>query len=210
MATFSSLYRQIRLYAKSVPETTMDHAIRLAAREFCRKTWFVTKTITVDAAAGSAYYLIEPDDAVNQQIIGVKAMEEASGDFVLHPAKQEEVRFREGDPRFFIFLAPSTLELIPYPAADETDLKQYLCRIAITPTADCTELPDEIFPDFEQTIAYGAIQYICNIPGEGWSNDKVADEAGKRFMEGMRHAKSKAVFGHKPSGNRTSSPGFAI
>lgn len=209
MATFSSLYRQIRLYCRSVPETTMDHAIRLAAREFCRKSWYVRETIIVTELAGTAYYDIESSTPTETEILGIVAVQRDERPLA-PPTTQQDVQQKEGQPKTWIFLPPSTLELAPYPAATETNLLDVYVRVALTPKADCTVLPDDLFVQYEQHLAYGAIAYLAEMPGEEWSNDKVAMEAYKKFSEAMYQAKSNAVFGHKPWGNTIALRPFAI
>lgn len=206
MAALSRLYVQVRLACKGVPDVTIDDAVRISAREFCRKTWYCTRTIEVTEVAGAAFYDVAPESS-NEEIIGIKAVE---GERILYPTRQEDVKYEEGNPRNYIYLPPSTLELVPYPAADELDLETYRVRIVITPTVDCTELPDDLFPDFEQTIAYGAIRYIAEMPGELWTNEAVVTRAEKKFAEGLRHAKTKAVFGHQGWDGLVNSGGFAI
>lgn len=207
MAAFSELYTQVRLYCKGVPDITIDDALRLSAREFCRKTWYCTRTIDVVTTPGQAFYDIAPVDDDNEQIVGIKAVE---GEKILLPAKQESIKYEVGQPCVYIYLPPSTIELLPYPKPTETNLPEYRVRIAVTVTSNATILPDDLFPDFEQAIAYGAIKYICSMPGENWSNDDKAKMAEMKFVEGMRHAKTKAVFGHQHWNNQVSSGRFAV
>ena len=197
MAAFSSLYSLIRFHVKNAPDVTIDEAIRHATREFCRRSYWLRETIEVDTIAGEAYYDIEPADPVNQEIIGVIAVEDESYT-PLRPATQQLVRYTTGHPRYFIFLPPSTLELIPYPSATETNLETYVVRVALQPTLVSVVVPDDIIREHDQTVAYGAINYLASMPSEGWSNDKVADMAFKMFRNGCADAKSDASFGKTP------------
>lgn len=198
MADFSILYPQIRLFCRSAPDITIDHAIREATREFCRKTWYVRETITITEVADEPYYTLVPTSD-QTEVIGVVAAQRDDC-ALLPPTSQEEVRQKDGTPKTWIYLPPSTLELQPYPAADLTEYKDISVRIAISPILTSTELPDAPFHRYDKEIAYGAISYLASIPGENWTSDKVAAMAEARFHEGMRHAKSDAIFGHKPWG----------
>lgn len=197
MAAFSSLYSLIRFHVKNAPDVTIDEAIRHSVREFCRRSYWLRETIEVTSIAGQAFYDIEPADPDNHEIIGVVAVENESFTPLL-PSTQQLVRQVTGYPRYFIFLPPSTLELIPYPSATEANLETYVVRVAMQPTLTSTLVSDDILREHDHTVAFGAVHYLASMPSEGWSNDKVADKAFKLFRNGCADAKSDASFGKTP------------
>lgn len=193
MAAFSGLYSLIRLYAKGVPEETMDLAIRHSVREFCRRTWWYQRSLTVPLTANTAYY--ELDSGVSDdEIIGIKAVE-TEDSVPLYPVTQEMVKFQTGDPMYWIFLAPSTMEVNPYPPADAVDLMELRVRVALQPTEESIIIPTEIMREHDHCIADGAIWYLTSMPQEIWSNDKVADMRMRLYYEKISNAKGDALFG---------------
>ncbi len=211
MAALSSMYKQIRLYCRSVPELTMDFAIRLAAEEFCRKSWYVRETIEVDEELGVQFYDMESSTPDETKILGVVAVQRGE-DQPLYPTTQETVQQFNSYVDGFIFLPPSTLEEVEFLPADGDvdDIETLYVRVALTVTEDCTVIPDALVQQYRQNLAFGAIHNLANMPGEAWSNDKLAAESATKFYEGVYHAKSNAIFGHKPWGNQIALRRFAI
>lgn len=193
MAAFSALYPLVRLYIKMAPEATMDTAIRHACREFCRRTWWFQRTILVQTIVGTAYYDLDSGNA-EDEILGVRAVENPVTHCPLYPVSQEMVRFMEGKPRWYMFQPPDTLEINPYPSATETDLPELRVRIALQPTMVSSVLPDEVLREHDQAISDGAIAYLAGLPLEAWSNDKLATIYRQSFNEKMRVAKSDQMF----------------
>ncbi len=211
MAAFSTLYRQIRLGAKAVPETTMDYAIRLAAEEFCRKSWYLRETIEFDQEFDTQFYDLETSTPAETKILGVVAVQKGEND-PLRPTSQESISQYNAQTDAYIFLPPSTLELIQFvpTGGDAEDLETVLVRVALTVTEECTVIPDTLVQQYRQHLAYGALSYICDMPGETWTNDKTAADSRTLFYEGVFHAKSNAIFSHKPNGNVIALRRFAV
>lgn len=209
MAALSLLYPIVRLHAKNAPEITMDLAIRHAAREFCRKTWWLRRTIAVQVVAGQAYYVLSPAEA-SEDILGVVAVEYGEDYGPLQPDQREWHRYRAGCVSHYAFEPPSRLQLMPYPADTETYLPEMLVRTANCPTIDADTIADEVVNEMDHAIAHGALSYLLSMPDEAWSNPRLSQDMRKMFEMDMLSAKSDSIFGHVHRGQSIKLRSFNI
>lgn len=196
MALLSAVYPIVRLYCKSVPEITMDQAILHSAREFCRLSWYVQETLLVPEQDLTSFYILATSTPTQTEVLGVKAIQR--DDRPLAPASFEYLRQTTGTPRWFLFEPPDVINLEPYPDASKMVLTTLKVRVAVQPLNSATTLPDALVSDFGEALGYGAISYLASIPGEIWTNDKVSLMAKEKYYQGMRMAKSNALFNHNP------------
>lgn len=206
MATFESLLPLCRRHAPGCPDFVLIDALRRAAREFCRDSWYARKSIEVQLVAGQGFYDIEPDDDA-EEIIGIDAAEYQGEPLI--PAEQKEVLQQTGKPRFWTFLPPETVEFTPYPAEDATDLGVVRLSLIVQPTAAAETVGDDIARLFDQALADGAVAIVCGDEQAAWSSPQLAAKHGQRFYTAKMNAKGKALRGHQPRGLRVRPVRFA-
>jgi hypothetical protein len=199
MATLESLLPLCRRHAPGCPDFVLIEALRRAAREFCRDSWFARRSIEVQLVAGQGFYDIEPDDEA-EEIIGADAAEYQGNP--LGPADQKEVPQTTGKPRCWVFLPPATVEFVPYPAEDATDLDVVRVSVIVQPTAAATTVGDDIARLFDEALADGAVAIVCGDEQAAWSSPQLAAKHGQRFYTAKMNAKGKALRAHQPRGLR--------
>lgn len=207
MASLESLLPLVRRHAAGCPDFVIIDALRYAAREFCRDSWFVKRTISVELAAGQAFYDLAPESA-DEEIIGIDAAEYQGRP--LDPADPKAIPQKTGKPCAFLWLPPATLELAPYPAADATGLDDPVSvSVVVQPTATALTYPDAVQREFDHAIADGAVARVCDVEGAAWSSQALVMKHGQKFYISKMNAKGKALRAHLPRGLRVQPVRFA-
>lgn len=207
MASLESLLPLVRRHAAGCPDFVILDALRYAAREFCRDSWFVKRTLEVPLYAGQAFYDLEPESA-DEEIIGVDAVQYLG--LPLEPADPKAVFQRSGSPRVFLWLPPATLEIAPYPSADAGSLVDPMfVSVVVQPKETAATYPDDIQREFDHCIADGAVARVCGVEGAAWSSPRLALKHGQIFYTSKMNAKGKALRAHMPRGLRVQPVRFA-
>lgn len=200
MAYLDSLLPLVRRHAAGCPDFVIIDALRHAAREFCRDSWFVKRSIDVPLLGGQAFYDLTPASG-DEEIIAVDAVEYRGEP--LDPVDPKAVPQKPGAPCAFLWLPPATLELAPFPPHDATGLDDPVyASVVVQPTAAAATYPDEIAREFDHALADGAIARACGVEGAAWSSMALAAKHGQLFYTAKMNAKGKALRAHLPRGLR--------
>ncbi|AXQ30449.1 hypothetical protein D0B54_17975 [Solimonas sp. K1W22B-7] len=200
MGALESLLPLCRRQAQGCPDFLLLDALRQAAREFCRDSWFARRTLEVSLLPGVSHYDLTPPDA-DEEVIGVDAAEYRGRP--LQPADPRQLPQRSGRPACFLWLPPATLELLPYPPADASGLDEPLRVSAVVqPTAQAQTLGDDLLQHWDQALAHGALARVCAMEGAAWSSPQLATRHDLLFYAARINAKGSALRAHMPHGLR--------
>lgn len=207
MATIASLLPLLRPSVKGVPDFVATEAILRSARDFCRKTWYCRRTIEVALIAGEKYYDLSPESDT-EQIIGIKSIQYR--DQILAPTSPEEMRTNgeEGDPCAYFVEDSDTVAFYPTPRNTESNV--CYARVAVQPSSDAEDLPDDLVVEFEQAIIDGAIMWLTRMEGQAWTNYEVSAKMEALYGQAVHRAKADAMRARQPFNLRIRPKPFAI
>lgn len=173
MALLSVLYPLVRMFVSNAPDPAMDDAIRVAARDFCRESKFLRRTLVLSTLANELLYVLASDIA-QTEVFEVKAVQ--LGVDPLKPTGFEDVPQQAGSSLLYIFEPPADLWLTPtQEIAQDSGLA---VRVVLQTTMDCTLIPDYLLNKFEHGIAEGAIARLKAMKDRSW-----ADPAGVGYHQ---------------------------
>ncbi|MDM4773065.1 hypothetical protein [Solimonas sp. SE-A11] len=207
MTPLDSLLPLCRRQAPGCPDFLLLEALRHAAREFCRDSWFARRTLELALEAGVSHYDLVPEDGA-EEIIGVDAVEYRGQP--LQPADPRMLPQRPGRPSAFLWLPPATLELAPYPPEDAADLGEPVwVSVIVQPAAEADSVGDDIARQYDHGLADGALARVCALESAAWSSPQAAARHGLLFHAAKINAKGHALRAHLPRGLRVLPRRFA-
>ena len=207
MATLESLLPLCRRQAQGCPDFLLLDALRHAAREFCRDSWFARRTLELMLEPGISHYDLVPEHP-EEEIIGVDAVEHRGR--ALLPAEPKALAQRAGSPAAWLWLPPATLEVAPYPPPDAIAPQEpLLVSVVVQPTAEAQSLGDDLLRQHDHALAEGALARVCALEGAAWSSPQLAARHGLLFHAAKVNAKGAALRGHQPRGLRVLPRSFA-
>ena len=199
MANFKDLAPQVQPEAQECPLAVIENETRKTARNFCERTTYWRHEhdpITTGNDTG-LYDLTIPDQA---QIVAVLSPARHRREIIEQRDKHwldenlpnwaEETNIQA---RWFRMVAPTTLRLIPYPTAAESETGALSVYIALKPSPLSTTIPDFVFNEWYEVLTEGVLAALFSRPGKAYYNpDLVPFHAGK-YESGILLAQEKAV-----------------
>lgn len=193
----------VQPYVMGCPDSAVRQAIVDAAIEFCDRTHVVQQTLdpmTTELAV-SEYELDLPS---RQELVQVKRAWFKGSE--LEPVAIESVRnalaWRDvipgvqavsGDPREFYTVDRGAVGLYPRPTKTEVDT--LTVRAALKPSRTATVLEDQLYEDWVEVIAAGALKRLHATRGQPYTDLPAASAASAVFLEGCNRAKYVATYG---------------
>ena len=199
MATLESFLPQIQPHIPSCPKSIALDAIRNACIRFCNDTWLIRETLPADDILATVDdYTITA--SLNNDVVGIISI--LYNKLEIGKKTEEELDildsgWRTADPGIataFISLNPNRFKFNRIPA--ETYIGGMIIRIATKPTATTTTVNDILFNNWRETIKYGALSELLEIPEKKWSDMKQSIWYGKRFNFGIHSARAQSVKGN--------------
>lgn len=210
MASYTDLLPLVRRHVAGCPDFVILDALKYAAREFCRDSWFLRRAIFVEMVDGQSHYALTPNEFVvtpdeesdrdSLEIIGVISVQIEGGQ-PLDPLSPDQVCQRPGTPCHFITYPPATVELSPYPEANAAG-KKVRVWAAAQPTLASTWLSEDLAREFDHALANGAVSRITEVEGAAWSSPQLSAKHGQLFHAEKMDAKGKALRAQMPRGLR--------
>lgn len=168
------------------PDVALRQSVLRAAMDFCEVTrcW---KGIAdpIDVVAGTAEYTIPTPSGASTVIVerldcdGRKLAPKTPDQ--LQEQYENWRTLEPGVPSFYTQLGPNAVRLIRTPA---TGVPQGLVfRCAYRPARDATTLPSFLWDQFADPIAYKAIVFLCETPGQPWTNPQAAQYYDQKYIE---------------------------
>lgn len=163
--------------APSCPGATLQHHIRLAAIDFCRSAPVWVETLdSVTADGTTSEFALNVDDEAD--VVRIEEVTTASTVYELVSADEGRERIRCEDSRPSAFtINRADLTLHPTPA--DGDVISVVARLA--PSLASSEFPDDVFAQYAQKIACGALATLLALPNCDWTNAGEADRQRALF-----------------------------
>lgn len=188
------------------PTPTAINAYVDAAREFCNKTRFLTRTINSATAIGSAQYVLGNDPYI--EVIGVRAIsiDRATNDW--RPlTERAQTLFNRNDtgdtPEFYAYVPEAQIVLHPTPNA----VLPVEITAVVQPKLTATQIDDALLPNWESAISDGALANLYKLIGQPWSSPGLAKEYSNDFQSAIFSAAASVVNGHNPGSAATDRSG---
>jgi hypothetical protein len=197
-------YGDIRQQIRGCPSITLKHAVRRAARIFCRKSWYVQRHVEVALIAGERDYTLAFSD--DEEAIGVRRGTVDNVPVFPMQLAQFDPNTGTGSPRGFAFEPLHYLSVFPTPGQDYDGVFQ----VATQPKAETDVIADEIGQNYLECIGYGALNWLHSMPQQVWTDPNAAFRAGQLFSAGITNAKGEQMRGFQASNLRVAIPRFAI
>jgi hypothetical protein len=185
-----------------------SQAINSSLIDFCQQTMLYQSLDTQDVTATKQEYRVAlPPNSKLIKILGVWHISDW-----LPPVSVEAVRSGvalrgavvtstntvsplASTPRNYFQKSPTDTTLQLYPIPVDTIVKGLLVRAAFRPTRTATTVDDEIFNEWVEVIAAGALQRLFAMPAQPFYNAKAAADYARVFSDGCRAAEIKARMG---------------
>lgn len=178
MKTWADLYPFVLPAAPEAPNPTVDHALRLAAQEFCERTrawdvWLAPQNTVLDdqdysfttEAGQDVVKLLQATLAGDA--LPVLSVNDLPADWKANP----------GALRGMFTQDRKTFWILPPPAAGIA----VATRVALKPSHDATGISDELFAHYAQDIATGAKAHLLAIPRQPFTDIVLAEQARQIF-----------------------------
>jgi hypothetical protein len=173
----SEFYPYVLPYVMGCPLPTVDHHVRLAAMEFCKRTSCWQKTLDAVSCNGTDN-LIEMDQEAGQQIIKVKAVAVGGINWPLVDSIDGLDLVRSGSQQSFCFTQDNKmLQIHPLQVAGIA----VQVDAVLSPSRTATTIDDVIGNDYVQDMAHGAVASIQRIPAQDFTDPNSAIAEQQQF-----------------------------
>jgi len=153
------------------PEILATQHLRLALRRFCNDSlaWRSTlEPITADGTSAT-YDLIPDDDTEIVKLIAV-ALDDCTEFEIVDPIRGKSLSryWRNGD---YVYTPDRRSMVLNYaPLAGQV----LTVEVALQPSLSAIDFPDQLYSDYAETIAAGAIGSLLTLPKKDWSDPNLA------------------------------------
>jgi len=170
-----------------------ESEVRNAAEDFLARsfTWRYTAGAIMSFAGEGFYTPVLPS---NSRIVKLHA-----GTYNGASLAVEKTEATTGLPNSITTPDRVRLEVSPPPAEDNVKIT---ADLSLSLKTSATGLPDELFDQYRQAIAHGAIQRLCLHVGKSYSNPGMAVARGAMFEEAIADEKSAKVKGNTSTRKR--------
>lgn len=190
---------EIRRHVKNCPDVTLLYAVARAQRIFCRESWFLERTIALQLVNGLDVYELNLMDP-NLECIQVRSVQ--YNQFPLISTRMDDIWIsKPGNTPFqFGFEPPDLLYLRPIPTNVQNtglDGGPSVCTVRMVCSVKESQdfVPAEIYQNYKDAIAAGAISWCLCMPGEVWTNNQLSQAFNAVFVNGVNEAKRRRQFG---------------
>jgi hypothetical protein len=189
-------------YAAGCPKPTAKQAIVDAAIEFCEKTLVIQETLdALDTIEDQTEYELR----VGRHLAVCMVMRAWFKGQELQPIAQVDLRnvqaYRDdvpdvdvttGPPSQYFHTRTNHIGLYPIPDSDNAEADALTVRVATRPTRDATQLADELYENWVEAIASGALYRLHLTPDQTYSSGDRAAQRLTEFRQRMNRARIEA------------------
>lgn len=199
MAALSDLLPLIGQHCPNAPTASMEFWARRAAREFCQRTLAHQATLaSFDSVAGTDEYTLScGTDLQPSKLLSVRFAGRALS--LITPAELDampDLDETDGTPEAAYLSGTDKLTLYPSPAA----VSAVAVRLALEPTVTAATIPDDLFKQYGQDIACGAVKYLALAP-DG-RDPALASAMATMFEQAIGMALARTYFARARSSRR--------
>lgn len=192
MKTWAEFYDDVIPEVPGADTPIVDAALKRSAMEFLERARVYQADIAaMDAEASVGGYLwVSPDtDTDICHIFNVwydgEKLTPRNGDYLAD--KYDYWPEEEGTPVHYLQERTDTLTLIPMPSEDLTGA--ITAKVALRTTLSSTGIPDDLYADYRDAIAKGALARLMRMPKKPWTNFDLAGAYGQAFQDAIDEAK---------------------
>lgn len=186
----STLFDEVLSFAQGCPTSVLRKELLRSAQRFCRKTLILQRDVAFVQPAGSD--MATPSFGT-EKLKMVQVMELTVNGRVVRGITQEGLRARDpyynsveaDEPRTFFGRSEGTITFYPQPSKDTA----IAATIAVAPADDYDGIPDELANLWADAIVGGAIERICMISGQPYTDPQRALMGRQWYMEGVSQAR---------------------
>jgi hypothetical protein len=188
MTELDKFLPHIMPYADSVPKEVVRQALVRTANSFYTRTLLWKENLDIDVKAGDW----DVDIPVPENSYAVRIMDAWFGTdqlfesefFMCHPSCLES----EQPLKAYVFNQFNSIKLMASPKKDGV----IKATVALAPTTDATELPDEAYNRFLEVIVRGTLADVFQMAGQPWSNPQLSAGYLQFFIQGVREGRVEA------------------
>jgi len=204
MALYEDFFPYVLPEVIGAPEPLVVHAIRNACIEFCEKSGILTRDHDpVTVIANKVDYDLEPPTGyrvvrVAKAWLDNNPLNPLAPDFVSEAAVYNRLfssyNNQGSTPSAYLQKDAATITIWPMP--DRQFRSGLTLRVALKPTRASTTIEDEVFEDYAEAIAHGAIARLMVSVGKPYTNVEMAAGHAALFNAGINVARQRATHGH--------------
>ena len=192
MKPVESLLSYVVPYADGVPKFVARQAIVKAAQQFCTQTLVWQEDYSEVVVHPGKFIEAPVPPYANvlkymQVFYDGKELVAVSRDSL--GASGIDYRALEGQPRYYYQASLNTIRLVPEP--EEHGVVRM--TVALAPTLEAKELPDDLIQRFWPALVNGALADIKQTQGQSYSDPQAAVVYLQLFAQGVREAKNEAA-----------------
>lgn len=211
-ANLTKWTKHVAAFVPLCPDPVIENAALYACRDFCQKTllWDENELDAIDIVATDHTYDLTSTDG------DIVAVDFARVDGVpIDPVSVNELNRTQRQWRDLTVSRPSRyivgmideIRLVYTPSKDLTGgLEVWVC---LKPLETATSVPDFLYRDYQDTITYGTVARLLEIPNMLWSDIKLSAHFGTKYENGRDTAKSKKFTGRTRYEMKTAPAFFA-
>lgn len=213
MKSLKEFLSRLRPQLPSCPEPLALQALGDSAREFCTRTEVVERYVGgVVLRPGQAQYplpLAACLDVIRVRQVWVEGAPLRLTPGVIRPAQAMfDAGMSSGTPCVAYVVRRGTLTLNPTPGEQAAGGRVGLL-LAVRPTLDAVEVPDELLLDWAEPVVQGAVARLAANPHLGFASVELAGMAQGRFLQGVSEARAERNRAHVAGLLRMRGPVFS-
>jgi len=204
MASYEDFFPYVMTEVIGAPEPVVVQAIRNACIEFCEKSLILTRDhdpLTI--VSGIVDYDLEPPTGY----LVVKVQKAWLENNQIDPLAPDVIKDASVYNRLFssyqsqastpsAFLQKDARSISIWPVPDKQYKNGLTMRVALKPTRASTSIEDEVFEDYAEAIAHGAIYRLQASVGKAYTNPEMAAVNKGLFEQAINVARQRATHGH--------------
>jgi hypothetical protein len=199
------------------PDTAAEQAVRDTCIDFCKRTDLVQVILTpVDIVANQEdYTAVMPTGTQMARLLGVAwqgkwltpvAPDDVQSDVALRGVTIGTAVPAYGDPGYFFQKTPETNVVSLYPIPNTALVAGLTIKVSTYPTITSTTVDDQLFNEWHEEIAQGAIARLQATPGQPFSGNPLVARAV--YERGISKAKAQKMFGKTQAPSRVQGQKF--
>ena len=213
--------KEILSRVPGVTRPALNTAVIDACQRFCEDTELYIQNLTaIDVAEDDRdYTLSAPTNTAFVNVLSVKYKENGADDDQfsdLSPMSEDEWqrycggpwRYNEADVPSKFWVDESFI-LYLYPIPTKASTGGLLVEVALKPSDSAAILPDFLYNNWRNDIAWGAIAYLLSMQGMSWYDPEASLVYESRFTQGLGKGKIKRITGRTRYQHRIRIPFFA-
>lgn len=217
MTTLTQFLPYVLPYVLGCPDSMALQVLRSVCIDFCTTSCLVQSAELQNVVAGTQDYDIDLPTGTNL----ARVLAVFLGDKSLRPRSLESITSgtaligtdgpdtpETNAPRVFFQKTPSAQAISLYPIPAEDKAKGLLIRAAYAPARSALSVADELFDDWAEVLAAGAISRLMAMNEQTFSNAKLADVYANQYNAGVRSASIQARAGLIVSASRVKARAF--